>query len=905
MKNKYIGIVAGLLLLAGCSNDDFTKEVQPQQKLTSFTTAKATIGEIATTRAHLVDAASGGKAVVWDNDDYIYLSSDTQQELVQYSMSGIENNVATFGGDEVSGNKFYAVYTAGWNCSLDEQSSNRLNITMNGVSHKDYGYPHHAPMVAVSADNNFVFKQVTGMIHVEIGNVAKITKVTFRSNNGEYVAGDGYIDLSESSPVFHFYDDANHQKYTGISVSFVKNNQEFETKDIYFYVPPQTFENGFTIDIQGVDSSGNDYKVSKSTTNKLVVERAQVRNFALIDVNAELDAQQEVAEDIRSILMNFYDATGGDNWTDNTNWGSDKPISEWHGVLTAYDGTLYGLNLNNNNLTGYIPRSIGGLKDLHYLYLGDNKLSGSIPDELWTLTELRGLDLSSNTGLSGSLPDNIGDLTHLYYLGLYQCSKIGGPIPESFYTLKELEIVSIAFCSFSGSFSESLGNLESLEDIRMCGNKMSGSIPESIGNLKKLKVFMVRWNNLSGDLPASMGNMTSLEGIYLEGNQLTGGIPDSFMNLSNLTWMNISGNCMSGTITEKMYKSDWWSQVQVSMSQRDGYGLTIEGLYTSADFSKDGKVREIQNHTKGNGIKLVITGDGFTDRLIADGTFDNYADKATEYFFAKEPYATYRDYFDVYAVSAVSKNAVIGADTQFGTKVSGDKYNFNVDAVANFIMNNLGRADLNNITALVILNDAVSGGRVYCNMYDDGFSIGLCTVSEGMQEEINHEIGGHGFGHLADEYWADDQSDTAFPKSSWSDLDNMHNMNWYMNVDYHSNPSEVLWADFISNPDYAVESIGVYEGGYANYTHGIYRPTVNSIMRDNVGAYNAPSRWAIYQRLMELAGENYSFDSFLQYDKKNLQVITRNYVEKLPESKVKHGAPPVFHNYPSSEIGKH
>ena len=40
-------------------------------------------------------------------------------------------------------------------------------------------------------------------------------------------------------------------------------------------------------------------------------------------------------------------------------------------------------------------------------------------------------------------------------------------------------------------------------------------------------------------------------------------------------------------------------------------------------------------------------------------------------------------------------------------------------------------------------------------------------------------------------------------------------------------------------------------------------------MKDDMGYFNAPSRWAIYKRIMELSGETASFDKFVEYDAVN------------------------------------
>ena len=64
-------------------------------------------------------------------------------------------------------------------------------------------------------------------------------------------------------------------------------------------------------------------------------------------------------------------------------------------------------------------------------------------------------------------------------------------------------------------------------------------------------------------------------------------------------------------------------------------------------------------------------GDGYSDRLIADGTYASVMQRATEAFFSEEPYKSFRDCFNVYYVDVVSKNerytAETALDTWYGT----------------------------------------------------------------------------------------------------------------------------------------------------------------------------------------------------------------------------------------------
>ena len=66
----------------------------------------------------------------------------------------------------------------------------------------------------------------------------------------------------------------------------------------------------------------------------------------------------------RDALIEFYHATHGPNWTNNTNWLSDKPLGEWHGVTTDENGQVCELGVNNNNLSGTIPPVLGELDAL-------------------------------------------------------------------------------------------------------------------------------------------------------------------------------------------------------------------------------------------------------------------------------------------------------------------------------------------------------------------------------------------------------------------------------------------------------------------------------------------------------------------------------------------------------------
>ena len=115
----------------------------------------------------------------------------------------------------------------------------------------------------------------------------------------------------------------------------------------------------------------------------------------------------------REILEIFYYATDGPNWDNNTNWLTDKPLSEWYGIKVHENSNskfiVKGIYLEFNGLKGEIPKEIGKLINLRGLYLGYNGLTGEIPKEIGKLINLQELYLDENE-LSGEIPKEVQEL---------------------------------------------------------------------------------------------------------------------------------------------------------------------------------------------------------------------------------------------------------------------------------------------------------------------------------------------------------------------------------------------------------------------------------------------------------------------------------------------------------------
>ena len=143
----------------------------------------------------------------------------------------------------------------------------------------------------------------------------------------------------------------------------------------------------------------------------------------------------------RAALAALYNATNGSSWLVNTNWLSNGPLGEWHGVSTDADGRVAELDLDGKQLSGPIPSELGNLANLEFLSLRDKQLSGSIPSELANLDNLEWLILDSNQ-LSGPIPSELGNLDNLQALELHD-NQLSGSIPSELANLDNLRALSL------------------------------------------------------------------------------------------------------------------------------------------------------------------------------------------------------------------------------------------------------------------------------------------------------------------------------------------------------------------------------------------------------------------------------------------------------------------------------
>jgi|ADurb_Gel_03_Slu_FD_contig_71_830678_length_5954_multi_3_in_0_out_0_2 thiol-disulfide isomerase/thioredoxin len=616
------------------------------------------------------------------------------------------------------------------------------------------------------------------------------------------------------------------------------------------------------------------------------------------------------------------------------------------------------LNLFGNELTGEIPEELYSLSELFHLDLGVNKLSGGLSSGIARLSKLLALWLHYNNfsgplpkelgqmnltqlalynnSFSGSLPDELGSLNNLDFFSVGS-NKLSGFIPISIlnnpniwekfwinitafndfdlsnltyypapdYTLTDVEGNSIdlgeeyashqytvlyswtTWCPYASGFHPtliSLYNQYKSKGLEVIGYYAQDQVADEIGmtdqKLKEAADYI--------GMPWSTVYLTTKYKAF--GSALIQGGSPTIHVVDKL------GNIVFSTFAFADSRNDLGKFLEERLGEGSDYSY-----YASTDYSADGKVRTYQTHTTGDGIKLIFTGDAFTDRDHADGTFDRRMNQAVEAFFSEEPYASLRNRFDVYSVAAVSKNREIADDSETafgtyfgsGTLVGGDdeevfKYALKVPGV-----------DMTTSLVTVVVNSPNYSGT--CYMYEDNAAVCYSAItgfSEGeFAKLIRHESGGHGFGKLLDEY-AYSGTITDSKKSDF--IYKRDVLHWGGNVDVTSDPSKIQWSVMLSDARYK-DFVEIYEGALT-FAKGAWRPTYNSIMHLNTEGYNAPSRFSIYKRIILLSeNREATFDEFAEFDAPNLSKTT---ARPATTERTEPLAPPVFIRGSWKDAGK-
>lgn len=329
----------------------------------------------------------------------------------------------------------------------------------------------------------------------------------------------------------------------------------------------------------------------------------------------------------------------------------------------------------------------------------------------------------------------------------------------------------------------------------------------------------------------------------------------------------------------------------------------VATLGESREYEYD-KYIVVNKASVGKGVDVVILGDFFKpEDLKKGGKWEEAINIFMDYMFAMEPYKSYRDYFNVYAVphSGEYELPEIGSgevvETPFATYKGTDEYT--TDGVSS---NKLQMAEaykyayehtpvkadkgtLKDLTVGLVLNtDKRKYGVVAwsnnVNQYEDcGMSLTPIPIFGGdLTTMFGHEMLGHGFGGFCENYFS---GNGTFPPDQ-TFRSHQEKYQTRLDVEFTDNPDQFVnraWAELYKM---GYRNVRIVEGAQ-NMRYGIWRAFWISVMGNGdkgstsgeVFYYNPVQREIILRTIYKLAGleDEYSLQTFLDYDQNNEENI--------------------------------
>lgn len=383
------------------------------------------------------------------------------------------------------------------------------------------------------------------------------------------------------------------------------------------------------------------------------------------------------------------------------------------------------------------------------------------------------------------------------------------------------------------------------------------------------------------------------------------------------SWMHVSQTSgykkteLTITIDDMPHnQGDREGAVVFQLDRTDDDGQPITCTYTVKQFDyeveEDG-IAVLQHATKGQrgGIDILFLGDGYDAEDIASGVYSKVMRQEMEYFFAVEPYKTYRDYFNVSVAIAMSYESGIHDNpdkwrqpkfnTQYGVTDTG-RMQFDFDECMRYVLQDVTSCPVSsdNVNrSLIIAVPNSEGYEGVTLLYLDGAAIAVCPYFEGggypydSRGILQHEAGGHAWGKLDDEYiyHRDNINKCACICCSHAgDITFHKSIGWFRNVSLSGKYKDCEWRHLLIDHRYD-DIVDIYEGAHM-HGDGVFRSEINSCMNNNVPYFSTISRQAIVERILWAAGEPFDFETFVSLDSREMgeKFLTRGADDKALDS---------------------
>ena len=500
------------VMFAACVEDVINE--QSIQPIVDDAPESLTVGfEENDTRVQLNEA----NKTVWTNDDLVsvFYRSDANQKWQYQGETGervgnlkrVDAGTATRDMDRV-----VVVYPYNEDYYINPSTFN-IQATLPAIQTylKDsYGVGCNL-MVSQSEFTQFSLKSVCGWLKLQLtGNEEVVKSIKFRGNNDEQVAGLIYVDTDTAESTLASEMGSSDDNNVGGNLTFDDTILTEVTLDcgegvtlgaestaFYIALPPQTFTEGFTVEVNCEGYS----PMTISTSNKVVIERNHIQPMAAVEHEAEKkipDNEIWYTSSDGNIVTPYhtYSYIFGTDIVSNT-YENGQGIITFDGCVTNigdwafYDcssltsitipdsvikiefGAFYGCS---NLSTVIIGDSVTLIEDNSFQYCS-SLTSVNIPDCVTSIERCAFSGCSSLTSVT------IGDsVTSIGEYAFYSCSSLTGVnIPNSVTSIGEY-----AFYSCSGLTSVTIGDsVTSIGEyaFNSCSSLTTVTIPDSVTSI--------------------------------------------------------------------------------------------------------------------------------------------------------------------------------------------------------------------------------------------------------------------------------------------------------------------------------------------------------------------------------------------------------------------------------------
>ena len=271
-------------------------------------------------------------------------------------------------------------------------------------------------MVSSNDYKQVSLKSVCGWLKLQLTGDGEVVKsITLKGNNGEQVAGELHINTSDATCVLA---SASGDAGDGVGGTLVRPDTILtevtldcgegvtlgaEATAFYIALPPQTFEKGFTVDIEC-----DNYKpMTLSTTNALTIKRNHIQPMTAMKFTPPVPNNQiwYTSSDGDVVTPHFTDVFGANIISNEYNNGM--------GVIT-FDGDVTSI--------GYIA-----------FYYCDSLTSVNIPDSVTTIGEYAFWNCTSLTSVN--IPDSVTEIGNRAFAFCESLTSV--TIPDSVTTIGE------------------------------------------------------------------------------------------------------------------------------------------------------------------------------------------------------------------------------------------------------------------------------------------------------------------------------------------------------------------------------------------------------------------------------------------------------------------------------------